>query len=187
MSATCFSSKQAEIFWGCPGCSANQGRGLNDLETKYNAGQLPKFPGVIQRSDWLYTPNPGRHIGFMPKMTFAKITDGTSKTLVVAEKWVHSGLTQGIGGQADDRGWTDGWDFDAQRSTLIRPRSDGEDPVPNGQPTDPLNYVFGSAHSGGINALFADSSVGFLPFDIDLETFNQLGNRLDGEVIARNY
>ncbi len=114
-----FKSKQADIFWGCPGCSQSQGRGLGDLDTKVKAGLIPKFRGVIQRTDW--TAEPGdptplyRHIGFTLKMTDAKITDGTSKTLLVAEKWVYYSLILGdTNGQADDRGWTDGWDFDAQ-------------------------------------------------------------------------
>jgi prepilin-type processing-associated H-X9-DG protein len=43
----------------------------------------------------------------------------------------------------------------------------------------------GSAHSGGINAVFADNSVTFLTYEIDLETLNRLGNRYDGEVIPQ--
>ena len=80
-----------------------------------------------------------------------------------------------------------GWDFDALRSTLLQPRADGTNPLPNGQPTDPLNYLFGSAHSGGINAVFADGSVTFISYDVDLETFNRLGNRYDGETITQSY
>ncbi len=182
-----FKSKQADIFWGCPGCSQSQGRGLGDLKSKVTAGLRPQFRGVIQRTDWMYTPSPGYHIGFTGKMTFAKITDGTSKTILVGEKWVHYSLVEGTGGQADDRGWTDGWDFDAQRSTLIHPRSDGENPPPDGTPDDPSNYPLGSAHSGGINVAFADGSVSFIPYEVDLETLNRLGNRQDGEIISQGF
>jgi prepilin-type processing-associated H-X9-DG protein len=122
-------------------------------------------------------------------MTDSKITDGTTKTLLVSEKFVHTSLYQGdlVNAQGDDRGWSDGFDFDALRSTLTTPISDGTDPRPNGQPTDPLVYKFGSAHSGGINALFADASVGFISYSVDLETFNRLGNRADGETITAEY
>jgi prepilin-type N-terminal cleavage/methylation domain-containing protein/prepilin-type processing-associated H-X9-DG protein len=177
-----FRSKQAEVFWGCPGCPASGGRGLADLESKYNAGQIPKIRGVIQRSDWLW--NPGRHIGFGGKMTTAKITDGTSKTTLASEKWVHVTIAGGTGGQADDRGWSDGWDFDALRSTLIRPRQDSQDPAPGGTPEDPGNYPLGSAHSGGINSLFADGSVQFISYDIDLENLNRYAHRSDGEIVT---
>ncbi len=89
------------------------------------------FRGILQRGDWWHhaptvTPAGGKHIGYMTKMTYAKIIDGTSKTTLASEKWVHVTLYNGSGGQADDRGWSDGWDFDALRYTLLPPRSDGE-------------------------------------------------------------
>ena len=158
------------------------------LEAAYKSGKPVVFPGVIQRGDWDYTAKPaGKHIGFMVKMTFSKIPDGTSKTLLVSEKWVHVTLYQGSGGQADDRGWSDGWDFDALRSTLVPPRSDGTGEAPSGQSTEVANYFLGSAHPGGINAALADGSVRGLSYDIDLETLNQLGNRQDGEPIKGEY
>jgi prepilin-type processing-associated H-X9-DG protein len=122
----------------------------------------------------------------MKKMTYAKITDGTSKTMLAADKWVHYSLYLGdTNGQADDAGWSDGWDFDGLRSTLVQPRPDGQEPAPDTTQLDILNYVFGSAHPGGINALFADGSVTGINFDVDLETFNRLGNRQDGEPITQ--
>jgi prepilin-type N-terminal cleavage/methylation domain-containing protein/prepilin-type processing-associated H-X9-DG protein len=182
---TQFSAKQADVFWGCPGCGPSQGRGLGDLDSKYKAGQVPKFRGIIQRSDWVFEPKPGRHIGFGVKMTFAKINDGASKTMMASEKWVHVNKYLGSGGQADDRGWSDGWDFDALRSTLIKPRTDATDPEPNdASPQDPGNYPLGSAHAGGINALFADASVQFISYEVDLENLNRMANRLDGETVT---
>lgn len=191
-----FSSKQDQVFWGCYDCGLNSVRGVGSLED-VTVGATPPKPekirGIIQRGDWNVIANSKtgqpkyHHAGWMIRMTDAKITDGLSKTLLVSEKWVHSSLSDGVaGGQADDRGWVDGWDFDALRSTLIRPRSDGTDPVPNGQPTDPLNYALGSAHAGGINAAYGDGSVGFLSYDVDLETLNRLGNRSDGEVVSQD-
>ena len=176
-----FKSKQ-EGFWGCVDCPVNSARGVAGL-----TGKRAVFPGIIQRGDWVWEPAPGKHLGFMVKMTFAKITDGSSKTLLASEKWVHSSLYQGIGGQADDRGWSDGWDFDALRSTLVRPRSDGEGEAPLGDPTEVANYPLGSAHPGGINALFGDGSVNGINFDVDLETLNRLGNRSDGETITQSF
>jgi len=184
-----FNTKQDEIFWGVPGGSVGSGRTLSQLNTKFMAGQTPKFRGIIQRSDWAtaadgLTPPGYHHIGYMVKMTPAKITDGTSKTILATEKWVHSSIHDGSGGAYDDRGWSDGWDFDALRSTLIRPLSDGSAPrIPSGD-NDPLNYTIGSSHSGGVNAVFADGSVGFIQYEVDLETLNRLGNRADGEVLG---
>jgi prepilin-type N-terminal cleavage/methylation domain-containing protein/prepilin-type processing-associated H-X9-DG protein len=184
-----FKTRQAEFFWGCPGCPQNDGRGIANLEDKYKVGQIPQFRGVIQRGDFIPPfSQPGRHIGYMKKMTYAKITDGTSKTLLAADKWVHATLTLGdTNGQADNRGWSDGFDFDALRSTLIQPRPDSEDPLPDGTQLDILNYTFGSSHPGGINALLADGSVTGINYDVDLETFNRLGNRQDGEPMSQDF
>ena len=188
-----FKSHQARDFWGCGGCSnqTSGGRayaGSGDTLEGTTSVSRPKFRGIIQRGDWVpgNPANPGRHAGYMTKMTDAKITDGSSKTLMIAEKWVHFSLYQ-IGSQADNKGWADGWDFDTLRTTIIRPRQDGQGGPPDGTPDDPDNYVFGSAHSGGINAAFGDGSVGFISYDVDLETFNRLGNRLDGEIISQDY
>jgi prepilin-type N-terminal cleavage/methylation domain-containing protein/prepilin-type processing-associated H-X9-DG protein len=178
-----FTSKQAEIFWGCPGCPASGGRGLNDLRTKYAAGKLPKFRGIIQRTDWFDSPSPGKHVGWGVKMTFAKIDDGASKTMLAGEKWVHVSNYSGSY-PADDLGWATGWDFDALRSTLIKPRSDSRDPRPvDSNDNDPGLYTFGSAHADGSNAVFADGSVTFISYDMDLENFNRLGHRFDGEAM----
>jgi prepilin-type N-terminal cleavage/methylation domain-containing protein/prepilin-type processing-associated H-X9-DG protein len=180
-----FLSKQAEVFWGKPGGGQSDGRGLQELDDEFKKGSMPKFRGVIQRTDWFSHPKPGRHSGFMPKMTFSKITDGASKTFVAAEKWVHTTQTQGDPQlTAEDKGWADGWDFDALRSTMLNPRNDGTDPpLARNNPDVKENYFLGSAHSGGINAVYCDGSVGFVSYEIDLETFNRLGNRYDGEVI----
>jgi prepilin-type N-terminal cleavage/methylation domain-containing protein/prepilin-type processing-associated H-X9-DG protein len=188
-----FAKNQDQVFWGCKDCGQNSARGVAQLYgVSIAAGKPVKNRGIIQRGD--FTPaaisgTPGAaafsNAGYMIKMTDAKITDGTSKTILIGEKWVASSSTDGSANlQADDRGWTDGWDFDALRSTIIKPLSDGSGQIPNGQPIDPMNYPMGSAHSGGLNVAFADGSVGFVSYDVSLETFNQLGNRADGEIMA---
>jgi len=193
--ATTFeSTNEGEAYWGCKGCSDTTWNNLTTLETLMTTGSKrdkPVFRGVIQRGDWLVGNSAAttRHIGYMVKMTDSKIQDGTSKTLLISEKWVHSTVYQGGGGSGDNLGWTDGWDFDQVRSTMVQPRADG---TGNGPPVandnhDLGNYALGSAHSGGINAAFADGSVTFLNYDIDLETLNRLGHRYDGEAITQAY
>ena len=49
---------------------------------------------------------------------------------------------------------------------------------------DPSNFTLGSAHSGGVNAVYADGSVTFISYDMDFETLNRFGNRSDSEVIG---
>ncbi|MEO1498517.1 MAG: DUF1559 domain-containing protein [Planctomycetota bacterium] len=123
-------------------------------------------------------------------VSMANITDGTSKTMMVAEKYVR--VDKYAGGErqnSDDRGWSDGWDADIMRVTSFAPISDsdgiGFDPTWAGMFSDsdfPLAnqwnvFHFGSAHPGGINAVFADGSVRTVSFDVDAELFNALGTR----------
>ncbi len=171
-----------EIFWGCIIChSALPTAAFVNAMNNANPPTPIQFRGIIQRTDWqvdFSLPGAGKHNGFTKKISFAQITDGASKTLLVAEKRVRPS-TYNIGEVGDDRGWADGWDYDHLRSCMFPVEPDGE------LPTDTVEfaYHFGSAHSSGINALFADGSVHFIAYGVDQETFNRLGHRHDGEVI----
>jgi prepilin-type processing-associated H-X9-DG protein len=183
-----------EVFWGCPGCSSGL-PSINLVNLMNSKGTPVQFRGIIQRTDWqVFLPPPptlpegGRHHGFTVKMTFAKIGDGASKTLLVSEKWIHPSLYGSGGGAGDDRGWADGWDCDTMRSAMFPIRPDSEGNVPMTGPCDEAGDLqFGSAHSGGINALFADGSVAFFAYGVDQEMFNRLGHRFDGEVVNLEY
>jgi prepilin-type N-terminal cleavage/methylation domain-containing protein/prepilin-type processing-associated H-X9-DG protein len=113
----------------------------------------------------------------------AKISDGTSKTILIAEKYIRYDLYEG-GGPSDDRGWTDGWDPDVMRCTCIQPLDDGSinpehSPADLGSNSNDSWYTLplGSAHAGGINAVFADGSVHTLNYGINVYVLNALGTR----------
>jgi prepilin-type N-terminal cleavage/methylation domain-containing protein/prepilin-type processing-associated H-X9-DG protein len=112
------------------------------------------------------------------------IEDGTSNTMLIGEKFIRPDSYEGgMGG--DDRGWSDGWDPDTMRSTCFPPLQDAN----IGLPTDPLFGTsadvlnFGSAHAGGMNAAFVDGSVHTISYDIDPQTFDNLGDRRDGNIV----
>jgi prepilin-type N-terminal cleavage/methylation domain-containing protein len=172
-----------EIFWGCDACFSTL-PSTTTMQLAQMDGKPVQFRGIIQRGDWEPAGATGKHMGFMKKVSFAQITDGASKTLLVSEKWVHVSRRDGSGGLADNRGWADGWDYDHLRSCMfkIMPDSEGEEPSPNTPPSHPSNYPFGSAHSGGVNALNADGAVTFISYDVSQEVFNRYGHRHDGEV-----
>ena len=131
------------------------------------------------------TATGGIHLGFMRTVNFKNINDGASKTLLVAEKRVPPSSYENGGIQSDNRGWAEGWDYDNLRSTMFPLKADGEESdVANVYA--PLHFEFGAAHSGGMNACFADGSVTFVSYDIDRENFNRLGHRYDGEIISEN-
>jgi prepilin-type N-terminal cleavage/methylation domain-containing protein/prepilin-type processing-associated H-X9-DG protein len=163
------------------------------------------YDGVIVRTPWRFTdcpagvtcsaatanaPAKGMVVPGVPSaVKMSQIADGTSNTMVIAEKMIRSDLYEG-GSASDDRGWSDGWDPDVVRFTGYPPLSDGDTSVCyHSNPAIALFcngsnvYFFGSAHPSGINAVYADGSVHQISFDVDLAVFNALGTRNGQETI----
>jgi prepilin-type processing-associated H-X9-DG protein len=141
------------------------------------------------------------------KVTFASVTDGTSNTMAVGEKfmptWAYDGWYFG-----DDKGGFHGYDNDNTRSTV-----NGNWPTNGGAPlsaglgfANPQRdfnvpdqadcdngtqgtycwhsaFGFGSAHPAGFNAVFADGSVHNIKYGIDADVFNAIGHRSDGSTL----
>jgi prepilin-type N-terminal cleavage/methylation domain-containing protein len=129
-----------------------------------------------------------------PPIGFNDVKDGASKTLLISEKFTpfdnYDGGGPYYGGQirkfeGDDRGWSDGWDYDIVRSTGVPPMQDKSLPAAeyNIGVYWRESITFGSAHSGGIQAAFGDNSVRTISYEIDRDVFNKLGNRNDGQVV----
>jgi prepilin-type N-terminal cleavage/methylation domain-containing protein/prepilin-type processing-associated H-X9-DG protein len=140
-------------------------------------------------NDTSLTTNPMLDSGSTSPITFAKCTDGLSKTLLVSEKLVSPLFYEG-GTPSDDRGWSDGWDPDSIRCTCVPPYPDSgalqlKDWEYNAFPYGQINdaFHFGSAHAGGMNAAFGDGSVHTISYDIDPVMFDRLGDRRDGEAL----
>jgi prepilin-type N-terminal cleavage/methylation domain-containing protein/prepilin-type processing-associated H-X9-DG protein len=106
----------------------------------------------------------------------ADISDGTSQTLLVAEKRMNLAFL-GSKQTDDNQGYTAGWNLDTVRHTNRPPAQDYSAPVGDGL------GMFGSSHPGRFNALFADGSVRPISYSIDRTTFSLLGNKSDGQVI----
>jgi prepilin-type N-terminal cleavage/methylation domain-containing protein/prepilin-type processing-associated H-X9-DG protein len=169
------------------------------------------YDGVLVRCPWAWDHTDtatGKQIGkFLSNVTglvkAAKITDGTSKTFMIAEKYVrndnYEGPFDGLNRNSDDRGWTDGYDADIMRSSCYPPVQDGDsigwdanlgryfddDPSSNSSfgGTNVIHH-FGSAHTSGINAVYADGSVRSFNYDVDSVVFNALGTRNGEEQIS---
>jgi prepilin-type N-terminal cleavage/methylation domain-containing protein len=103
------------------------------------------------------------------------VTDGTSHTYMVGEKYLRKDWYN-LGIDAADNEWTwVGFDNDNYRSS-------NEEALQDRDNYDALNR-YGSTHVGGWHMLFCDGSVRTLPFTIDLTTHKRLGNRRDGLVV----
>ncbi len=150
------------------------------------------YQGVIVRTPWKLQGSASSRGGiqFLPAKNvtqtigIAQVSDGTSNTLMVGEKFVRPDLVEG-GSSSDDRGWSDGWDPDTMRSTCWPPLQDSlsgtTDDTLYGKDAGVVN--FGSSHPGGFNSVFADGSVHPINYDIDPYIFDRLGDREDGELI----
>ena len=105
------------------------------------------------------------------------IKDGTSNTLMVSEKQLVIQYVDS-GDWHDDCGWSDGWDPDIMRYTAFQPQPD--------QPEVPgvTGYKFGSAHPTGINGLFADGTVRWIRYTVDVKVFNAIGGVSDGVIVT---
>jgi prepilin-type processing-associated H-X9-DG protein len=179
--------------YSCTGANAGALPNSTDPSKVGNPpGKNGVYDGVIVRSAFYPTGNnaafgkvEGQFVDGAPgPVKIRQITDGTSKTMMVAEKYIYESLHEG-GSSSDDTGWTDGWDPDIMRSTGVPPLQDGStDKMMTEYTTGGTDHPwpwwefhFGSAHPGGINAVFADGSVHGISYDIDLEVFNALGTR----------
>lgn len=138
---------------------------------------------------------PPTGISFRQSMIRVKdITDGTSKTYEVGEKFMAIDL-YGTGNDLSDNEFLyTGWDNDLYRvalglggsTTQSNVVQDRRTPVfPSGpNPTDTTDKDgqnwWGSAHNNTMNMVFCDGSVHTVPYSIDLAVHQALANRKDG-------
>jgi prepilin-type processing-associated H-X9-DG protein len=103
-----------------------------------------------------------------------KITDGTSKTYLIGERYLETQCYLSNDCCDNDQGWDMGWDYDTNRGTLEAP---ARDQAGSGD----CSINFGSAHPGGFNMGFCDGNVRTMRYDIDPAVHKSLGARNDGK------
>jgi len=119
----------------------------------------------------------------------AMITDGTSTTMLVGEKYTKMSL-RAQPGCNNDQGYVDGWDNDA--ICFVRTEADGNNNTIASLVRTPLDIMdftgpdcgmrFGSIH-GSLQAVFCDGSVHAVGFGINQNTWLNLCAISDGNVV----
>jgi prepilin-type N-terminal cleavage/methylation domain-containing protein/prepilin-type processing-associated H-X9-DG protein len=98
-----------------------------------------------------------------------QITNGTSNTFLVGEKYLNpNNYSNGADG-GDNESMYAGFDNDVARDTAAPPMRD--------TPGIGDTFRFGSAHSSGVNMLYCDGSVQHVSFGVDPAVFKRAGNR----------
>jgi hypothetical protein len=167
----------------------------------------PGSYAAAETHDWMFDSS-GVNVRFLNGITYQRsevrlnqITDGTSNTAMVAERYMDP-LNYFTGDDpADDQNI-----FVAHDRDMNRYFAGGQvNPSPNGTaPRLPLHpshqrlpipdtpglsyndrFLFGSAHVSGLNVLFGDGGVRFVTFEVDPEVWRLYGGR-DDEMVAPN-
>jgi prepilin-type N-terminal cleavage/methylation domain-containing protein len=112
------------------------------------------------------------------RVRIAEITDGTSSTFMVGEKFLHPRKWMDGTDPSDNENLYTGFDNDHYRSTgaaYYPPAADS--------PNLGALQTYGSAHPSAFNVVLCDGSVRTIAYNIDKTTYARLGNKSDGNQI----
>jgi prepilin-type processing-associated H-X9-DG protein len=134
-------------------------------------------PTTLEQGSTFKWPNQRKMTGLMhvrSQVKIKQVTDGTSKTYFVGEKYLNP--LHYTNGQApgDNEAVYMGAGQDLNRWT-----AKGFPPIRDKAGVGGSKQ-FGSAHASGLNMMFCDGSVRHIPFRIDPEMHRRFGNRKDG-------
>jgi len=147
--------------------------GLGSGNVRGDCPNAATISGVFSRSKWA--------------AKISDIEDGTSNTIMMGE----------IRPSASAFVWIHGWTkSEGPWIATTAPLNFNTDPEEIPPPTAPcFNWErdantaagFKSRHAGGVNFVFCDGSVHFLPDSIDYTTYQRLGARSDGEPVSKDF
>jgi prepilin-type N-terminal cleavage/methylation domain-containing protein len=159
-------------------------RGANLYASAANGGRVTfraAYVATYGTSAEGATNSGGTHNGmgvdnFEGRLTMAGVSDGTSHTIMVGERYLAKSryTADDWGGESITRGF--GWGI-ARRGWDL--------PIPDSTNTTQwANERLGSAHTTGFGVAMADGSVRFLQYSLDLTTYRNLCVRDDGNVVT---
>ena len=150
----------------------------------YHASMVSDYAGNIGTDIIDDAPQAGRNGVFrrndLARINLLAIEDGTSNTLMLAERRVNRAIMDVIPGpdvHDNEFYFNPGWDGDVLRAGLKAPEPDPTDPA---LPQTEWHWQYGGSHPGGIVAGFVDGSVRMIRFGVSAEVFRRACVRDDG-------
>jgi prepilin-type N-terminal cleavage/methylation domain-containing protein len=141
-------------------------------DTSYNWNQWPVTSNGVFWTGVIYRRS---------KTTITDITNGTSNTYMIGEKFMSSANYETGRDYGDNESMMAGADNDTLRSSQDPPLKDVPyDPDNNGAQPFPVTnptFRFGSAHVSGFNMGYGDGSVRFVGYDVDINVHRRAGDR----------
>jgi prepilin-type N-terminal cleavage/methylation domain-containing protein len=131
----------------------------------------------------------------LPVISFASITDGTSNTVMVGEKYVSTDKYGG-GQWGDNQSWANGSTWISARHSKRYPAQDSKAAHeaqlrnlpwsdPSGVNTDAGMWdFFGSPHPAGFNVVLCDGSVRSIKYSINPTMWQNIVARNDGQITS---
>ncbi len=148
--------------------------------------------GVIGRLGYVIADSGSITLRPFSKIGFGSVSDGSSNTMLYAEKsvWAKSyNTTRGTAATSFEPWWDERCFEPASWSIRRGVAGDGFHMLPDtvdrlSRPRgDEQEFAFGSAHPGSVNAVLTDGSTHSLSMDMSAENLARLGNRRDGQVV----
>jgi prepilin-type N-terminal cleavage/methylation domain-containing protein len=205
----CPSRRAAQLYTGWRQVKADYAAALPGPYVPYQGWETPENTfwgdgmryGIISRG--LNTDSNGLPSQRMATIRMTSILDGTSNTMAVAEKFIGT-LDYANWAFSEDKGAFHGFDNGYVRSTVAINVTQGAtqssgDPASLSNPMRDsqmhnvgtsgtfgwrAQFLFGSPHPAGINAVMGDGSVRLITYTVNPTTFNALGHIADGAVIS---
>ena len=145
----------------------------------------PDAGATSYMSPYLLNPNSQNGLTHaQSSITIGQIADGTSKTMMVAEKYLNPNNYDNGVDAADDQSMFGGHDRDFNRYTVDNSTRSVRTPLQDtpGTPENGFNWRFGSAHPAGLHAVYADGSVHQIEYGVDALVWMKLGGRNDDDL-----
>lgn len=135
------------------------------------------------KPDWRPALDDHSGVGFAGALIELRhITDGTSNTYSIGERFIEPQFYETGQAHADDWPMYAGFQDDLYRSVwydVETPNGEAYLPLLDRDGIDGASERFGSAHPGGCHIAMVDGSVDLVSYDVDVEVHRQAGHRSD--------